>query len=112
MEDNNKEDKKFTVSPTALFRDLKDSCGMFFAVIRGKFKVRLSSVIWCLLGVLYFILPLDFLPEAFFSLLGFGDDLLVLIYILNQIRPDIERYRQFKLAQKEIKKEEKNEKDI
>ena len=102
---NNNENNKFSINPLVLFRDFKDLIGMFFAAIRGKFKIRLSSICWSLLGLFYFILPLDFVPEAFFSVLGLGDDLLVLVYILNQIRPDIERYRQFKLEQKEKENE-------
>ena len=104
-EQNNNENKenkknKFSISPIVLMKDFKDLIGMFFAAIRGKFKIRLSSLVWAFIGAFYFIIPLDFIPEAAFSFLGLGDDLLVLVYILNQIRPDIERYRQFKLEQK------------
>ena len=105
---NNNQEKKFSINPLVLLRDLKDFVAMLFAAIRGKFKVQLSSICWALIGVFYFVLPLDFLPEAFFSFLGLGDDLVVLVYILNQIRPDIERYRQFRLEQKG----ENNEKNI
>lgn len=104
-EQNNNENRetkanKFSVNPIVLLRDFKDLFGMFFAAIRGKFKIRLSSIVWTLLGAFYFILPLDFMPEALYTFLGLGDDLLFLVYILNQIRPDIERYRQFKLENK------------
>lgn len=105
---NNQNTNKFSINPIILFRDLKDFIAMIFAAIRGKFKIQLSSICWALLGIFYFVLPLDFLPEAFFNILGLGDDLLVLVYILNQIRPDIERYRQFRLEQKGVN----NEKNI
>ena len=107
-QNNNQENNKFSINPLVLSKDLKDFCGMLFAAIRGKFKIRLSTICWALIGIFYFILPFDFMPEAFFTFLGLGDDLLVFIYILNQIRPDIERYRQFNLEQKGIK----DEKDI
>ena len=99
-QNNNQEKNKFSINPLVLFRDLKDFIAMVFAAIRGKFKIQLSTICWALIGAFYFILLLDFLPEAFFTFLGLGDDLLVLVYILNQIRPDIERYRQFRLEQK------------
>lgn len=109
MEEQNQNNKnKFSVNPIVLFRDLKDCCAMFFAAIRGRFKIRLSSICWAIIGIAYVIIPIDFMPEAFLSVLGLGDDLLVFIYILNQIRPDIERYRQFRLE----KQEKNNEKDI
>ncbi len=99
-QNNNQEKNKFSINPIILFKDLKDFIAMVFATLRGKFKMKLSTVCWALLGAVYFVLPLDIVPEAFFTILGLGDDLLVLIYILNQIRPDIERYRQFRLEQK------------
>ena len=105
-QDQNK--NKFSINPIVLIKDFKDLLAMFFATIRGKFKIKMSSLCWALIGILYFVLPLDFIPEAVFNLFGFGDDLLVFVYILNQIRPDIERYREFKLALKE----KNNEKDI
>lgn len=107
-QNDNQEKNKFSINPIVLFKDLKDFVAMVFAALRGKFKIKLSTICWTLLGIFYFVLPLDFVPEAFFTFLGLGDDLLVLIYILNQIRPDIERYRQFRLDQKEIN----NEKNI
>ncbi len=105
--DKEKKENKFSVNPIVLLRDFKDLFGMFFAAIRGKFKIRLSSIVWALLGAFYFLLPLDLVPEALYAFLGLGDDLLFLVYILNQIRPDIERYRQFKLENKR-KNNEKN----
>ena len=105
---NKNQENKFSINPFVLAKDLKDSLGMFFAAVRGKFKIRLSSIIWVFFALLYIIIPVDLIPEAVLNVFGLGDDLMVFVFILNQIRPDIERYRQFKLAQKE----EINEKDL
>ena len=48
-----------------------------------------------LIGALgYFILPVDFLPDFLAGLIGFGDDLMVVSYVLakvhNNITPEIE----------------------
>lgn len=107
-EQNQNDNNKFTINPVILFKDLKDAFAMFFSAIRGKFKIRPSSICWTLLGLAYIIIPIDFIPEAVLNVIGLGDDLVVFVYILNQVRPDIERFRQFRLA----KKENDNEKSL
>lgn len=107
-QNNEQEKNKFSINPVVLMKDFKDSFGMFFAALCGKFKIRLSSIIWVFFAFLYIFIPVDLIPEAVLNVFGLGDDLMVFVFILNQIRPDIERYRQFRLAQKG----ENNEKDI
>jgi uncharacterized membrane protein YkvA (DUF1232 family) len=87
--------EKFTVNPAVLLGDLKGACAMFWAAACGRYPVPWRSVVWALVFLLYFIIPFDFVSEAVFLLLGFGDDLLLFVYILNKMRPDIEKYRRF-----------------
>lgn len=86
----------FTVNPAVLFRDIKDAGGMFWAVIRRRYPMPWRSVIWGGLFLLYLALPLDMIPEALFLMLGFSDDLLFLVFVINKMRPDIDRYRAFR----------------
>ena len=103
------EKKTFTLNPSILWADFKDALQMFWAVIRGKYPAPIKSIVWTVLGMLYFVVPIDTLPEAVFMIIGYGDDLLVIAYVLNKIRPDIEAYREFVRQQKKVIK---NEKDI
>jgi len=96
--------KKFTLNPFVLWRDLKGAFLMFSAVIRGRYPPPVRSIIWAVLGLLYFILPFDLIPESVFLFLGLGDDLLVLAYVLNKIRPDVEAYKKFSEGQKKGKR--------
>ena len=50
--------------------------------VNAKNKVLLGS------GVAYFIFPLDLLPEAFLGPLGYADDLVLSVFILNKILRD------------------------
>ena len=50
--------------------------------VNAKNKVLLGS------GVAYFIFPLDLLPEAFLGPLGYVDDLVLSVFILNKILRD------------------------
>ena len=50
--------------------------------VSGKNKVLLGS------GIAYFIFPFDFLPEAFVGPIGYLDDLIFAVYILNKTLTD------------------------
>jgi len=99
----------FSVNPIVLFADLKDMAVMFWYVVRGRYPLPRRSLIWALIGAGYFVLPIDALPEIIFSVLGFTDDILVLVYVINKMRPDIENFRAFR--KKEDNKKIKYEKD-
>lgn len=48
-------------------------------------RIPLSTKATVLAGIAYFLAPIDFLPEAIFGPLGYGDDLLLAIHIINLI---------------------------
>ncbi|MDR1940933.1 MAG: DUF1232 domain-containing protein [Endomicrobium sp.] len=99
-----KNNNNFSINPVVLYRDLKDVCAMFFASARRKYPFPKRSAAWAILFLLYFIIPFDLMPEALFLFLGFSDDLLLLVYVLNKMRPDIDNYREF-VKQGKIKNE-------
>lgn len=47
--------------------------------VNGKDKVLLGS------GVVYFLSPIDLIPEAFLGPIGYADDLVLAVYILNKL---------------------------
>lgn len=57
-----------------------------------------------ILGALgYFVLPLDFIPDAFFSLIGFADDIAVMTLVISLVNdsltPEIKAQAEAKLAE-------------
>jgi len=52
--------------------------------VNGKNKVLLGS------SIVYFIIPLDFIPEALVGPLGYMDDLVFAVYVLNKLLGDID----------------------
>ena len=90
--------QKFTVNPLKLWRDLKDTALMFFNVCCGKYPLPKRSLIWILLFAVYAFIPFDLIPDPLIAMLGLGaaDDLLVLVYVLNKMSPDLEKFRFFK----------------
>lgn len=52
--------------------------------VNGKNKVLLGS------SIVYFIVPFDFIPEALVGPLGYMDDLVFAVYVLNKLLGDID----------------------
>jgi len=50
--------------------------------VSGKNKVLLGT------GIAYYIFPFDFLPEAFVGPMGYLDDLIFAVYVLNKMLMD------------------------
>lgn len=92
--------KRIIINPVELWGYLRDAVAMFNASLRGRYPLPKRSIIWGLLFLLYFVLPLDFLPELFFSVLGFGDDIIFLIFVISKIKVDIDAYRLYKKSHK------------
>ncbi|WP_409291963.1 YkvA family protein [Peribacillus sp. SCS-37] len=63
-------------------------------------RIPYRSLIIILVGIIYFVSPLDFIPDF---LLGFGmmDDIAVLGFVLSQLDYDIEQYLEWKITGRE-----------
>jgi len=66
--------------------------------VSGKNKVLLGT------GLAYYIFPFDFLPEAFVGPLGYLDDLIFAVYVLNKMLTDtdVEILRQHWSGQEDV----------
>lgn len=97
---SNKEEskQKFSVSPIKLWRDVKDTVLMFWSAVRGKFPFPKRSFLWLIFFLVYAIIPFDLIPDPLIAFLGLGaaDDLLVLVFVLNKMSPDLEKFRFYK----------------
>lgn len=52
--------------------------------VEGKNKVLLGS------SIAYYVIPFDFIPEALFGPMGYLDDLVLGVYVVNKILGEIE----------------------
>ena len=98
MKSEKNDKQKFTVNPLKLWRDIKDTALMFFNVCCGKYPLPKRSLIWIFIFVIYAVIPFDLIPDPLIAMLGLGaaDDLLMLVFVLNKISPDLEKFRYFK----------------
>ncbi|MFZ0391861.1 MAG: YkvA family protein [Calditrichia bacterium] len=58
-----------------------------------------KSLLYSVAAVLYFLTPLDVIPD-FIPALGFLDDATVIAFVVNSIKEDLDQYRQFRIMQK------------
>lgn len=69
--------------------------------MKGEYKqIPYGSIILTTAGVLYFVIPFDFVPD-FISGLGFVDDLAVVTLAVKQIESDLEKYKDWREERKE-----------
>lgn len=59
-------------------------------------KVSKQTIIYSILAVVYFVTPTDFVPDFILGL-GFVDDIAVLTWVLNTIKQDLTRFKEWEL---------------
>lgn len=78
-----------------ILKDLKDLYALFVDSIKGKYKLHpaITGIIGG--GLLYFIVPLDLIPD-YIPVIGLLDDFAVLSVIINSMQDELAGYRKFK----------------
>jgi len=87
-------DKAYPALKAALKR-VRVLYSLFKDAVNGKYKLHPASVAMIGGGLLYFILPADFIPD-FIPVAGYLDDLVVLTTIMNSLSKEIGEYRIWK----------------
>lgn len=96
-----------------LLGDVKTFFAMTKAIIRGKYKMPWKTFCWGLLCAIYFLSPIDALPDVL-PLLGFADDGAFIVFVLLLIHQDLNNFRQLQqqdnIIEAEVLHEEKDDK--
>ncbi len=75
-----------------LFRQIKLAMNLLKDYKTRKYRdISWTSVAVIVAGILYFLNPLDVIPDVF-SVIGFTDDAIVLAFIFNSIRKEFDKY--------------------
>jgi len=90
-------DKVEKASPVIkrIIKDLKDLYTLFVDSIKGRYTLHpaITGIIGA--GLLYFIVPLDLIPD-YIPIVGLLDDFAVLSAIINSLQDELAAYRKFK----------------
>lgn len=88
---NNPKVKKF-IQPVQIF------IRMIKAHFRGEHKIAFSTLGLIVLALVYFLSPVDFIPD-FLGVLGFADDLSVVMAVYAKVRDEVEQFLEWERTQ-------------
>lgn len=88
-------------NPIALLSDVKTFFTMTKAIVRGQYKMPWKTFFWALLFAIYFLSPVDLLPDIL-PIMGFADDGAFLLFVLLLIHQDLENFRRTQQQQDTI----------
>jgi len=74
-----------------LMHDIKMLRRMIQGQLSGKYKFSKRTIIYVVAGLIYFISPIDLIPDIFLGL-GFVDDAAVLAMVIKRIKTEIDKY--------------------
>ena len=74
---------------------------MVWAILRGRWKMPWGTLVWALLCVVYFLSPIDALPDVL-PLLGIADDGAFVLLVLTMLHKDLEAFRQARQPAKTV----------
>lgn len=84
---------------SSVWSELHAILRMMRAFIRGSYRAfPTCSLLLIIAGLLYFVWPLDFSPDAV-PLLGMLDDVTLLAWIIRSVRGDVEEFRRWESAE-------------
>ncbi|MCH7400509.1 YkvA family protein [Belliella kenyensis] len=64
---------------------------MIYAHKSGEHKLSMKTLGLLVLGILYFVTPIDFIPD-FLPVIGYADDISVIIAIFNALKIEVEEF--------------------
>ena len=67
---------------------------MLKAYATGDFKLDMATLVKLVAVLIYFISPIDLIPD-FLPMLGFTDDLALLAWIIGDLGSELERFKSF-----------------
>ena len=78
-----------------VLENVRELYALFKDTIKGNYKLHPANVAMIGGGLLYFLLPVDLIPD-FIPLVGYLDDLAVLTTIMNSLKGEINEYKAWK----------------
>ena len=83
-----------------IFDKIWDELSFMFSMakdwITGKYKdVSFTTMITILGGIIYFLSPIDIIPD-FIPIIGYLDDLYILSTVIDRVKEEIEKYKLWK----------------
>lgn len=86
---------------TGNFRKIWDYLGLLFSMLADSFNRKYpapkKTVVVMAVTLMYLISPVDFIPDLI-PLLGFADDIALIVFAFSLIKEDLDNYRAWKMS--------------
>ena len=79
-----------------LLHDLKMLKAMLKDYLSGKYKFSSRTIIYVVAGLLYFVSPVDLIPDFILGL-GFVDDAAILAMVIKRIKTELDKYKELNI---------------
>ena len=101
------------LTPNTIFTDLRTCIPLLRAIYKGQYKMPWKTCFWTILCLVYFLSPIDVLPDII-PILGFADDGAFILFVLLLIHQELQTFRAHQTAkdsviEAEVIKEEKHD---
>jgi curved DNA-binding protein CbpA len=80
-----------------LLESVRELYSLFRDAAKGRYKLHPATLAMIGGGLLYFILPMDLIPD-YIPFVGFLDDMAILTTIINSLQEELKKYRKWKEA--------------
>jgi curved DNA-binding protein CbpA len=78
-----------------LLESVRELYSLFSDAVKGNYKLHPATLALIGGGLLYFIVPLDLIPD-YIPFVGFLDDIAILTTIINSLQGELKKYRKWK----------------
>lgn len=87
------------IKDTGLVGNLQTLSRMLRAYVKGEYKViPWTTLVKIIAALIYFVSPLDFIPDLL-PILGFSDDIAIVLWVISSCTTDIRRFQEWEAAQ-------------
>jgi uncharacterized membrane protein YkvA (DUF1232 family) len=78
-----------------ILESVRELYSLFSDAVKGNYKLHPATLAMIGGGLLYFILPMDLIPD-YIPFVGFLDDMAILTTIINSLQGELKKYRNWK----------------
>lgn len=87
------------VKDSGFLANLRTISRLVRASVKGQYKaVPWATLVKIIAALVYFVSPIDFIPDLL-PVLGFADDIAVVLWVVKSCAADIERFREWEATQ-------------
>ena len=91
--------KSELVKDSGFLNNLRTASRLVRASAQGRYKaVPWATLVKIVAALVYFVSPIDFIPDLL-PVLGFADDIAVVLWVVKSCAADIEKFREWEAAQ-------------